>query len=158
LAWSPIGHPFHDAGIDAVLRRSLLSVKAIGMVGASDKETRPYYGVFAFLLARGHQMTGVNPSVTGSCVHGTVFFKTLADIPGPVDMAEIFRNSAAAGAVVDEALALDPKPKVIWMQLVSAMMRLPRGPGHSESQLSWTAARRSTISAWQSGKRRMGDS
>jgi hypothetical protein len=60
---------------------------------------------------------GVNPSLAGKIVHGTAFFKTLADIPEPVDMVDIFRNSEAAGAVADEALALDPKPKVIWMQL-----------------------------------------
>jgi predicted CoA-binding protein len=60
---------------------------------------------------------GVNPSLAGKIVHGTAFFKTLADIPEPVDMVDIFRNSEAAAAVADEALALNPKPKVIWMQL-----------------------------------------
>ena len=106
-----------DAGTDAFLRGILLRVKTIAMVGASDKETRPSYGVFAFLLAQGYDVIGVNPSLAGKTVHGTVFFKTLAEIPKPVDMVDIFRNSAAAGGIVDEALALDPKPKVIWMQL-----------------------------------------
>jgi uncharacterized protein len=41
----------------------------------------------------------------------------LADLAQPVDMVEIFRNSEAAGPLVDEALALDPLPQVIWMQL-----------------------------------------
>jgi len=44
--------PLNDAGADAFLRGILLSVKTIAMVGASDKETRPSYGVFAFLMAR----------------------------------------------------------------------------------------------------------
>jgi predicted CoA-binding protein len=107
----------NDTSTSAFLRDILLSVKTIAMVGASDKETRPSFGVFGFLLAQGYHVIGVNPSLAGTSVHGTAFFKTLADIPEPVDMVDIFRNSAAAGAVVDEALALDPKPKVIWMQL-----------------------------------------
>jgi hypothetical protein len=107
----------NDAYPDAFLRDILAAVKTIAMVGASDKETRPSHVVFAFLLARGYRVIGVNPSLAGKSVHGTAFFKTLADVPGPIDMVDIFRNSAAAGGVVDEALALEPKPKVIWMQL-----------------------------------------
>jgi hypothetical protein len=49
-----------------------------------------------------------NPGVADKSVHGAAFFKTLADVPEPVDMVDIFRNSAAAGGVVDEALALNP--------------------------------------------------
>jgi hypothetical protein len=109
--------PLNDTDADAFLRDILLTVKTIAMVGASDKETRPSFGVFAFLLAQGYHVIGVNPGLAGRRVHGTTFFKSLADIPEPIDMVDIFRNSAAAGAVVDEALALDPKPKVIWMQL-----------------------------------------
>jgi uncharacterized protein len=102
---------------DAFLRDILLTVKTIAMVGASDKETRPSYRVFSFLLARGYRLIGVNPGLAGKSVHGVAFFKSLADVPGPIDMVDIFRNSVAAGGVVDEALALDPKPWVIWMQL-----------------------------------------
>jgi uncharacterized protein len=102
---------------DTFLRDILLKVKTIAMVGASDKETRPSFGVFEFLLAQGYHVSGVNPGLAGKHVHGTTFFKSLADIPGPIDMVDIFRNSAAAGAMVDEALALNPRPKVIWMQL-----------------------------------------
>lgn len=109
--------PLNNSGADAYLRDILLRVNSIAMVGASDKETRPSYGVFTFLQAHGYHVIGVNPSLADKSVHGTAFFKRLADIPGPVDMVDIFRNSAAAGAVVDEALALNPKPKVIWMQL-----------------------------------------
>ncbi len=62
-------------------------------------------------------MIGVNPSLAGKSVHGAAFFKTLADVPEPIDMVDIFRNSTAAGGVVDEALALNPRPWMIWMQL-----------------------------------------
>lgn len=106
-----------DASTDAFLLGILSKVKTIAVVGASDKKSRPSYGVFAFLLAQGYHVIGVNPGLKGKTVHGTVFFKSLADIPEPVDMVDIFRNSAAVGGVADEALALNPRPKVIWMQL-----------------------------------------
>ncbi len=102
---------------DDFLRDILLTVKNIAMVGASDKENRPSYEVFEFLLAQGFRVTGVNPHLAGKRVHGNLFYKSLADVPGPIGMVDIFRNSEAAGAAVDEALALDPLPKVIWMQI-----------------------------------------
>ncbi|MCI0600618.1 MAG: CoA-binding protein [Beijerinckiaceae bacterium] len=102
---------------DTFLRDILLTVKNIAMVGASGTESRPSYEVFEFLLAQGYRVTGVNPSLAGKSVHGTTFYKSLAGVPGAVDMVDIFRNSEAAGRAVDEALALDPKPKVIWMQI-----------------------------------------
>jgi uncharacterized protein len=107
----------NDAYPDAFLRDILSNVKTIAMVGASDKERRPSYGVFAYLLARGYHVIGVNPGLAGKSVHGAAFFKTLADVPEPIDMVDIFRNSAAAGGVVDEALALEHRPWVVWMQL-----------------------------------------
>lgn len=102
---------------DAFLRGILSSVKTIAMVGASDKESRPSHGVFGFLLAHGYRVIGINPNLAGKRVRGAPCFKSLADVPGPIDMVDIFRNSRAAGGVVDEALALDPKPKVVWMQI-----------------------------------------
>ena len=57
--------PLNDTGADAYLRDILLSVKTIAMVGASDKETRPSYGVFTFLQAHGYHVIGVNPSLAG---------------------------------------------------------------------------------------------
>jgi uncharacterized protein len=102
---------------DTFLRDILSTVRTIAMVGASVKETRPSYRVFGFLLAQGYQVIGVNPGLAGKSVHGAAIFKTLADVPERIDMVDIFRNSTAAGGVVDEAVALEPKPKVIWMQL-----------------------------------------
>lgn len=102
---------------DAFLREILLTAKTIAVVGASDKESRPSYGVFKFLLSRGYNVIGINPNLEGKRVHGAPFYKALVDVPEPIDMVDIFRNSVAAGEAVGEALALNPKPKVIWMQL-----------------------------------------
>jgi uncharacterized protein len=106
-----------DGESDSFLRNILLSVKTIAMAGASDKPHRPSFGVFEFLLSHGYHVTGVNPNLAGKSVHGTLFYGSLAQVPEPIDMVDIFRNAQAAGDTVDEALALDPRPKVIWMQL-----------------------------------------
>jgi predicted CoA-binding protein len=102
---------------DSFLRDILLSVRTIAMAGASDKPHRPSFGVFEFLLSCGYHVTGINPNLAGKSVHGTLFYGSLAEVPEPIDMVDIFRNSQAAGDTVDEALALNPRPKVIWMQL-----------------------------------------
>ena len=107
----------HDQYPDELIRGILNSVKTIALVGASSNEVRPSYFVLKYLSQRGYRIIGVNPGLAGQEVLGCPFYAKLADIPEPLDMVEIFRNSEAASGIVDEALALDPLPKVIWMQL-----------------------------------------
>jgi uncharacterized protein len=107
----------NSTDIDAFLQDILSAVKTIAVVGASDKESRPSHGVFGFLVKEGYYVAGVNPNLAGQSIHGAPFYKTLAEVPEVIDMVDIFRNSEAVGGAVDEALALEPKPKVIWMQL-----------------------------------------
>ena len=107
----------HDRYPDELIRGILRSVRTIAMVGASNNPVRPSYFVFKYLLGRGYRMIGINPGLAGGSILGAPVFARLADVGEPIDMAEIFRNSQAAGPIVDEALALDPLPKVIWMQL-----------------------------------------
>lgn len=99
------------------LRDLLGSVRTIAVVGLSANPARPSNGVFAFLMTRGYDCVGVNPGIAGQRIHGAPVFATLADVARPIDMIDIFRASDAAGGVVDAALDLDPRPKVIWMQL-----------------------------------------
>lgn len=107
----------HDAYDDAYIRDILKSVKRIALVGASANEARPSYIVTKYLLERGYEVIPVNPGLAGQTILGQTVHGALKGIPGPLDMVEVFRNSEAAGPIVDEALALDPLPKVIWMQL-----------------------------------------
>jgi uncharacterized protein len=107
----------HDSYPDSYIREILRSVKTIAMVGVSANEARPSYIAFKYLLGRGYKMIGVNPGLAGQTLLGAPIFAALADIPEPLDMVDIFRNSQAAGPIVDQALARDPKPNVIWMQL-----------------------------------------
>jgi uncharacterized protein len=107
----------HDAYDDALIRRILREVKTIALVGASANEARPSWIVTKYLLDRGYDVIPVNPGLAGKTLLGRTVHGSLKDIPGPVDMVEIFRNSEAAGPITDEALSLTPLPKVIWMQL-----------------------------------------
>jgi predicted CoA-binding protein len=107
----------HDSYLDGSIRGILKSVRSIAIVGATNNPARPSYIVTKYLKERGYEVIPVNPRLKGHDVLGLPAYGSLADVPVPVDMVEIFRASASAGPVVDEALALDPLPKVIWMQL-----------------------------------------
>lgn len=107
----------HDQYPDAYIRSILTSVKRIALVGASANPARPSWIVTKYLLERGFDVVPVNPGLAGQQLLGRTVYGSLKDIPHPIDMVEIFRNSEAAGPITDEALSLDPLPRVIWMQL-----------------------------------------
>ena len=107
----------HDNYDDNYIRGILNTVKTIAMVGASEKQSRPSYFAFKYLLERGYAMMPVNPGHAGHDMLGRCIYGKLADIPVPVDMVDIFRGSQYAFAIVQEAIALKPRPAVIWMQL-----------------------------------------
>ena len=87
------------------------------MVGASEKENRPSYFAFKYLLEHGYHMIPVNPGHAGETMLGQKIYARLSDIPEPIDMVDIFRASQHALPIVQEALSLTPRPQVIWMQL-----------------------------------------
>lgn len=105
----------HDAYADDHIRAIFASVKTIAVVGASANPDRPSFHVTEFLIDRGFEVYPVNPGLAGKTIAGRPVFAHLADVPAPVDMVDVFRNSDAAGAVVDEAIAVGAK--VVWMQL-----------------------------------------
>jgi len=107
----------HTSYPDSYIRGILNSVKSIAMVGVSPKDNRPSYFAFKYLLERGYRMIPVNPGQAGKEILGQKVYARLADIPEPVDMVDIFRASQFAASVVEEALTLQPRPRVIWMQI-----------------------------------------
>jgi predicted CoA-binding protein len=154
----------HDAYPDNYIRGILNSVKSIAMVGASPVNVRPSYFAFKYLAERGYDMIPVNPGHVGKALLGKPFVASLSEIGRPVDMVDIFRNSSHIMPVVDEALALNPLPKVIWMQLgarddVAAakaeavgikvvMNRCPKIEyGRLSSEISWMGVNSRTLSA-----------
>src|SRR5215475_11199303 len=154
----------HDNYSDAYIRGILNTVKSIAMVGISPKENRPSYFAFKYLLERGYHMIPVNPGQAGKAIVGQRVYAKLADIPEPVDMVDIFRAPQYAVAVVQEALALNPRPQVIWMQLgvrndeaaglaeraglKVVMDRCPKIEyGRLSSEISWMGVNSRTITA-----------
>jgi uncharacterized protein len=107
----------HDHYDDAYIADILRKVKTIALVGASPNPARPSNGVMAYLLARGYHVIPVNPGQAGKQILGQTVYARLADIPEPIDMVDVFRAPEFLQAVVDEAVALTPRPKVIWGQL-----------------------------------------
>ena len=107
----------HDTYDDSYIRGILNTVKTIAMVGVSANTSRPSYFAFKYLLERGFRMIPVNPALGGQDLLGRKVYAGLSEIPEPVDMVDIFRAPRYALAIVEEALALSPRPQVIWMQL-----------------------------------------
>ncbi len=104
---------------NAYLLRILESVRCIAMVGASATWNRPSHFAMKYLQEKGYRVIPVNPGQAGKEILGELCYGTLAEVPGPFEMVDIFRGSDAALGVVEEAIALkDEKAiEVIWMQL-----------------------------------------
>src|SRR3974390_679039 len=107
----------NDSYDDTYIRGILNTVKTIAMVGVSANVSRPSYFAFKYLLERGYRMIPVNPGLAGKDLLGQKAYAGLLDIPEPVDMVDIFRASQYALAIVEEALKMQPRPRVVWMQL-----------------------------------------
>ena len=105
----------HDAYPDAYLRDILTGVRTIAVVGASPRRGRPSHGVMAYLQRRGYRAIPVNPNAAGGTIHGETCYASLAEVPEPIDMVDVFRRSEFVTRVVDEAIAAGAK--VVWMQL-----------------------------------------
>jgi len=99
---------------DALLRHVLTTTKRIAVVGASNKPDRPSYGVMKFLIAQGFDVTPVNPGLAGGNILDRAVVATLEEA-GPLDMVDIFRNSADAAGAVDDAIRLGAQ--TVWLQL-----------------------------------------
>jgi predicted CoA-binding protein len=154
----------HDTYSDDDIREILNSVKTIAMVGASPQNVRPSYFAFKYLAERGYDMIPINPGQVGKTLVGKPFVASLADVDRPIDMVDIFRSAEHVMPVVDAALALAVKPKVIWMQLgvrhdeaarkaeaagcKVIMNRCPKIEyGRLSSEISWMGVNSRTLSA-----------
>jgi predicted CoA-binding protein len=154
----------HDSYSDSYIRGILNTVKTIAMVGFSPKENRPSYFVFKYLLERGYRVIPINPGQAGKEVLGQKIYASLSEVPEPVDMIDVFRGSEHVLPIVQEALSLQRKPAVIWMQLTVrnddaaklaegaglkvVMNRCPKIEyGRLSSEISWIGVNSRTLSS-----------
>jgi len=100
----------------AELRDLLRQARTIAVVGLSPKPARPSFSVASYLQRAGYRIIPINPG--HDAVLGEQSYPTLeaAARDHEIDVVDVFRRSEHAGAVVDQALALRPPPKLIWLQ------------------------------------------
>lgn len=96
------------------LRSLVLSSKTIAVVGLSDKPERDSFRVASYLQNQGYTVVPVNPLLQKW--KGIRAYAKLTDVPSPIDIVDIFRKSEFVPEVVQEALELNPLPRLIWMQ------------------------------------------
>ena len=98
----------------AVVRRLLTTPGRWAVVGLGDNPRRTAYGVALYVRDRlGHRIVPVHP--TAATVHGETGYATLADVPGQIDVVDVFVRSELAGPVVDQAVAAGAR--AVWLQL-----------------------------------------
>ncbi len=104
---------------DGQLRGILHSVQTIAMVGMSPRWNRPIFFAMKYLQTMGYRVVPVNPGAAGQAILGETCYAALREVPGRIDMVDVFRDAEAAGAVVDEAIALKGEKgiQVVWLQL-----------------------------------------
>ncbi|CTQ54274.1 acetyl coenzyme A synthetase (ADP forming), alpha domain [Roseibium album] len=107
----------HDDYSDVYIKGILDEVKTIAMIGASANNVRPSYFVLKYLLSKGYKVWPINPGQAGKEILGQTVYASLDELPDTPDLIDIFRNSGAAGEVVDHVIESGKLPKVIWMQL-----------------------------------------
>ncbi|MEW6256861.1 MAG: CoA-binding protein [Pseudomonadota bacterium] len=154
----------HDRYDDAYIRDILTSVRTIAVVGASPNPARPSFFVTKYLAERGFEVFPVNPGQAGKEIAGRAVVARLSEVPVAIDMVDVFRASEHLPGVLDEVLALDPRPKVLWMQqgvrhdetaeraeaagLRVVMNRCPKIEyGRLSGEIGWTGVNSRTISA-----------
>ncbi|HSC79862.1 MAG TPA: CoA-binding protein [Chitinolyticbacter sp.] len=98
---------------DDEIRKLLQRVHRIAVVGLSPNAARPSFGVSQFMQRSGYAIVPVRPRVAE--VLGEPAYSTLADVPGQIDLVNVFRRAEEIDAVVDEAIRL--QLPAIWIQL-----------------------------------------
>ena len=104
---------------DADVAQVLQNTQTIAMVGASANPDRPSHDVMRYLLDAGYTVIPVSPNCIDQEIHGQKVYCSLADIPGQIDLVDVFRRVDAIPSVVDQILPLvaDKSIRVLWLQL-----------------------------------------
>lgn len=100
---------------DEDIAELLRTARTIAVIGASDRPSRPSYGVMKFLQDRGYRVLPVNPQITGEHVLGEFVWRELAQIGIPIDIVDIFRRPEMAAEAVEQAIFVGAK--AVWMQI-----------------------------------------
>lgn len=105
--------PIDDARVRAILRSS----PTIAVLGIHREPEKAAFYVPEYLHDEGYRILGVNPAFAGQILFGEPVRATLAELKEPIDLVDVFRRPDAIPAHVDDILAMQPRPKVVWFQL-----------------------------------------
>src|SRR5882724_1875472 len=97
---------------DEVLRQLLSTASTIAMVGASSNPERAAYGIMRKLQHAGYRVIPVNPRETE--ILGERVYPSLAEVPGPIDIVDVFRRAEDTPAIADQAVTAGAK--ALWLQ------------------------------------------
>lgn len=101
-----------DINSNETIKQILDECRTIAVVGLSSNPSRASNGVAGYMKEQGYTVVPVNPNEQE--VLGLKSYPTLADVPGEIDLVDIFRRSEDAGQIVDEAIKLGAK--AVWLQ------------------------------------------
>jgi len=102
---------------DAQLREILLGSPTIAVLGVHREPQKAAFYVPDYLHDEGYRIIGVNPTLGDLELFGGPVRATLAEIAEPVDLVDVFRRSEVIPQHVEDILAMQPRPKVVWLQL-----------------------------------------
>ncbi len=100
---------------DDELRDVLTRYRRVAVVGISDDPDRPSHSVASYLQEQGYDIYSVNPLLAGKTVLGRTVYSSLAELPEPPEIVDVFRRSEYVSGVADAAIAAGAK--VLWTQL-----------------------------------------
>jgi predicted CoA-binding protein len=98
---------------EAQIKALLAGVRRIVVVGLSPKPARDSHRVAAYLQGRGYEIVPVYPREDE--ILGARVYRSVADVPGPIDLVDVFRRSEELPAVIDDILA--SPARALWLQL-----------------------------------------
>ncbi|MDF1562880.1 MAG: CoA-binding protein [Deltaproteobacteria bacterium] len=101
---------------EADLRRILTEARTIAVLGAHPREERPAHYVPAYLKQAGYRVLPVNAPKAGETLFGETVRARLDELKEPVDIVDVFRRADALPGHLEEILAMEPRPKLVWLQ------------------------------------------
>jgi len=99
---------------DVEKRELLFRYRVIAVVGLSDSPWKPSQGVAEYMQDAGYRIVPVNPNRIGKTILGEMVYETLADIPFPVEIVDVFRPALVTPKIAEQAVAMGAK--VLWLQ------------------------------------------
>lgn len=102
---------------EARVRAILEEARSVAVLGAHNRPYKPAHYVPAYLAEQGYRVIPVNPAFIGESLFGERVRARLQEIGEPIDIVDVFRRGEAVPDHVDDILAMQPRPRVVWLQL-----------------------------------------